>query len=305
MKKILLASIICILGLASCIHRDLEECETADLLVRIYVERFGDEQAFSRSESYVETSEPYFNTRIEDMDYYLYKDNVLIESGSFSDALRTEGVYYTFRRNDIPWGNYKLALMANCVEDVVTGSPDNLDEMSIVYSGVGETEDYFIDVLPFSITQNALHEYDTQLKRLHGVVRYNLINVDPEITAVEVSMDGLTRSGCIMGTYSEDFDYSKTIYVNSGESRAAVIGDPNIVATFPTMEGRKSSWSIKIYKDDPDVPFYERTISSDVEVVRNRLLDLSMKLEKDNYSFEIKVNTDWDGTTEGGTIIIY
>ena len=229
---------------------------------------------------------------------------MLVDSGPLSEAVRAEGPYYTFTRTDIPWGEYKLALMANCVETILKGSPEKLDELNIYYTGLGETADYFIDVFPFSIYENKVHEYDTQLKRLHGVVRYNLINVDPEITAVEVSMDGLTRSGCIMGTYSEDFDYTKKVYVNGGSSRATVITDPNIVATFPTMQGRKSSWSIKIYKDDPDEPFYERTISYDVEVVRNRLLDLSMLLEKDNYRFEIRVDTDWNGTTGGGKKII-
>lgn len=277
------------------------------MFVNIYVERFADEQAFSRAVPFVETSEGSFSRRIRKLDYYLYKDGVLVESGPIEEAGRTGAPHYTFSRKQMPWGEYKLALIANCTESVITGSFEDLDGLNIVYPGIGETDDYFIGVLPITINENKTHEYDAQLKRLHGVVRYNLIDIDPEITAVEVSMDGLTCNGCMAGTYSEDFDYSKVIYTKTGSvlTEAENINpDPDIVGTFPTMEGGRSSWSVRIYKDDPDTPFYERTISTDIAVVRNRLLDLSLVLEKDNYSFRIAVDADWDGKTEGGIIII-
>ena len=131
MKKILITLVICLLGFTSCIQKDLPECETAGLSVSIYVERFGDEQAFTRAETLAAISEASFNHRIENLDYYLYKDDVLVDSGPLSEAVRAEGPYYTFTRTDIPWGEYKLALMANCVETILKGSPEKPDELNI------------------------------------------------------------------------------------------------------------------------------------------------------------------------------
>ena len=79
---------------------------------------------------------------------------------------------------------------------------------------------------------------DTHLKRVHGVTRYTFTDIPANVRYVVVSMDGLTSSGCIMGTYIDDYDYSVRIPVNL----ARALDERTSLGPFPTADRPKSNF---------------------------------------------------------------
>lgn len=302
------AGAVAMLGSCS-VYDELPPCEDPAVgvtRIRLYVESFLGNMEPLRARSFAETSERVFSDRIEKLDYYLYRDGVLVENGPVNDVSSCADPFLLFERRGLPYGRYKMVFTGNCAETVMRGSIHNPDELTILYQDGDGVADFFAGFYEFDVRDDGVHQYDAQLKRLHGVVRFTFNDVDPEIKAIEITMDGLTSTGCVMGTYSEDYTFVRRIPVNQPATMADELlpNEPTIVGLFPTMDGGNSSWSVKIYKDDGDVEYFSQTISNDVLVVRNDLVDLSASFAGGTVRFYIDMDLVWEGMLDGGGAIV-
>ena len=115
-----------VLFMASCIKHDLPPCENGDVTIRLFVERFEDEAAFTRADISA-TSEKVFSDRIHRLDYYLYKDGELIESGPVKeDVGRINGDAYAMYllcvtvQSSPPTSDHNAPLRKNTKERVIS-----------------------------------------------------------------------------------------------------------------------------------------------------------------------------------------
>ena len=73
-----------------------------------------------------------------------------------------------------------------------------------------------------------------------------------------------------------------------------------VLGTFPTTTGMHSVYRLSLYRNGETSPSYNETVTDALTVRRNQLLDISTRFTGDIPSFEIRVNTTWDGTNSGG-----
>lgn len=308
MKKFLL-TVMSAWAFSGCItDGDLNPCPTpaSGVDVSIYVERFNGSLEPGRSasvplyRSVFETSESCFGDRIEKLYYLLYRDGTLVEDGIVQNPSLVRTSHYMFKRDDLVPGRYTLYLMANCPD--LEASPVNPDEITVAYPGHDLTADYFMAYLPFTVNKDSRASYVAQLKRLHGIVRFTFYDLDPSITKIDIHMDGLTGSGCILGTYSDDYEFNISVPVNPA-GRAG--GDTqSVVGLFPTTDGGVSSWDVKVHRADGEPLYFEGIVSRDLNVMRNRLLDLRATFTEGGISFDVSVGQEWDDANEGDTSIV-
>lgn len=305
MKKLLLIAAV-IFGITACVQDgDLPPCPVpgSGVDINVYAERFNGvldaELDDSRADIPAVTWEERFMDRIVKLYYLLYKDNVLIEKGAVADMTGINGSYYTFSRENLEAGSYRLFMMANCPDMEVF--PDNPEEIMIRYPGHDTTDDYFVMSQPFEVYSDTRASYNAHLKRMHGVVRFTFYDLEPCIRKIDVHIDGLSQTGCIMGTYSDDYHLNISIPVGS-LGRAE--GDTQqIVGLFPTLEGGVSRWDVKVYREDGETLYYEGVIPDDISVIRNQLLDLRATFQDGEMVFDIQVNKQWEDANDGGTVV--
>lgn len=302
MKRILLGLAAVLFVFTACIKKDLEECPPvipasgSTLAVNVFVERF---QGTMPVRALANTEEK-FNDRIQKLQYYLYLDDKVVEKGVIEGVKDITAPSYLFMRENLAPGNYKLAFLANTNEGIMKSVTDVLDEIIVIYPGYERTEDYFVEVFPFTITETkAHHEFDALLKRMQGVVRYNFKNLGPDIRAIEIKMDGLCWHGCINGRYMEDYEITRRVDI-SDITKAGERNTSFFMGTFPTMENRKSSWTLKLYTED-SYPYYDKMVTDTLQVVRNQLLDITAELNDAEIIFTVEVDKKWDGSSDGGS----
>lgn len=306
------------------VYDDLPQCEQGFVRVNVYVERFlGDLDVMPfqgvspltvRSQQYEATSEKgLFGERIKTLSYYLYRDNILVEQGEVDDIEGIGNPHYVFERADLPHGDYHLVLMGNCTEKEMKSGFDDPMLITLSYQeNDDDRNDCFMDCFEFSVNDNGEAEYDTQLKRVHGVVRYTFNDVDPDIKTIEVTMDGLTSTGCVAGTYSDDYTFVRRIAVNQpaplgradGDEVELLPNEPTVVGLFPTTDTRNSTWSVKVYREDGETEYYSGQVSDNVRVIRNDLLDLTATFVNGKILFYVDMDLVWEGVLDvnGGIV---
>lgn len=291
MKKILLLSAVLLWGFTACdIKDDLDDCPGGETRIQVYVEKFQHEEG----RSIPENSEAQFNTRIARMHFYLYKGDELQEQGVL-DMTNVSAQTYTFTYPALSYGDYTLVLLGNTENNMPSRA---IPDMDLVYPGYAVTEDYFRDSFEFTVGDREGHAYVTQLKRVQGVVRFTFLNMPAYITGVDVSLDELSSHSHRNGSYTDEYTF------NRFQPESALERDENnahsfSVLTFPTLENERTSWRVKLYRDGSEEPYFDQVILTDLQALRNQLLDLVMDFGQlgDAGSFRYYVNLDgqWDG----------
>ena len=290
MKKILLLSAVILWGFTACdIKEDQDDCPGGETRIQVYVEKFQHEEGLTIPQN----SEAQFNTRIGTMNFYLYKDGNLVEEGVI-DATSISAQTYTFDYPALSYGDYTLVLLGNTENNMPSRS---IPAMALVYPGYADTEDYFRDSFEFTVSDRQEHHYITQLKRVHGVVRFTFLNMPAYITGIDVSLDHLSSQNHRNGSYTDEYTF------NRYQPESALERDENnahsfSVLTFPTLSGEETSWRVKLYRDGSQTPYYDRIVLGELEVVRNQLLDLVMDFgggEGGGFNFYIDLDKQWDG----------
>ena len=239
-----------------------------------------------------------FNTRIKDIHYFLFKDNALAEEGRIPDCTTYVASPYTFQRKGLAFGDYCLALVSNCSAYVGGNAPTDL---FFTYAGVENKEDYFAVCFPFRVDCDCQSEYNAYMERAHGVIRYTFSDIPEDLTGIEMTMTNLGNKKVIDGDYSGQMEVTKFIPIEKLMRAANEDEDISVVlGTFPTTVGMRSVYRLSLYRNGETEPSYNETVTDTLTIRRNQLLDISTRFTGDIPSFEIRVNTTWDGTNSGG-----
>lgn len=299
MKKIVILLAACFYTLTGCnsvkTGADTELCPGGECRIQVYVEKFQSQAGLSIPEN----SEAQFNTRIQTLSYYLYRDGSLYQSGEIPGVASITAQTYLFSRADMLPGRYELVLLGN--------THDNMPQMrdagsaELTYPGYDRTADYFMDRFEFTVSDAENHEYITQLKRVHGFVRFNFLNLPADATSVEVQLDELTSHSYINGTYDGDYLFTRLLPATELQSTATNTFTSSVM-TFPTMAGQQTSWRVRLYRDGETTPYYDNLIRNDLQVVRNQLLDLTMDFGTGDgtgdFTFSVGLDSEWDSWHE-------
>lgn len=282
-----------VLLFAGCIHESLDPCPVGDVKVNIYVEKF---QAVTHN--YDTDMEVAFNTRIQDIHYFLFKDNALIEEGRIADCSSYMSPPYTFQRQGLEFGDYCLAIVSNCSAYVGGSAPADL---FFTYAGVDNKEDYFAVCFPFTVDCDCQTEYNAYMERTHGVVRYTFSNVPADISGIEMTMTNVGNKKLIDGDYSGQMEVTKRVPVSAVTRAVTDNNDITVtLGTFPTTTGMRSAYRLRLYKNGGREPWYDGTVTDTLTVRRNQLLNIATRFTEGTSPFEVSVNTTWDGSISGG-----
>lgn len=277
--------------LSGCIKEDLEPCPAGNVRIKLYVEKF---QA-DPTETFA-AAEPHFGDCVDQLRYYLYKEGVVMEQGLLPDCASCRDSAYVFHRSGLDFGNYKLVLVANCENGALTGDPG---DWIIVYPGVDQTDDYLTASLPFTVDCNCELSFRTLLERMHGVIRYSFEQLPADITALEMRMTSVGSRKHLEGDYEAVTEVTKRVDLpaSGGAEQVNVV-----IGTFPTPAGRHSAYYLSLYKKGQTAPVYNDLVTDTLTVVRNQLLEIRTRFNHLYPSFEVNVNTQWDGSLPAGGV---
>lgn len=293
--------LLSILFLASCINEDLDPCppEQGNIKINLYVEQFQ-----NKSEDPLASREAAFNQRLHYLCYYLYKGDTLMQQRIVDDLTPNTPPAYVFEWNNLDFGDYTLVVIGNTdAEGVLEGSGDTRSNLILHYPGVDTTDDFFSCTFPFRVDCNCTEELDAGLKRVHGVLSSRFVNLPANVTAIEVTLDGVSGRKTVCGDYDGDpITVTKRYAVRptvDGALPAYVLG------TFPTQPGRSSVYHVRLYTAGSDTPIFDKDITNDIQIRRNQLVEITTTFAKDGtFTFEISLDKDWEGTISGGGTVV-
>lgn len=296
------AALIALLSTA-CIRQKEEFCppEVTQATVRIEAEKFLARPPYDPSE--VEES---FNTRIHSLSYRLYgEDGNLIRQGKLDqEAAATASSAYTLQLDDLPYDSYSMELVANTPEYAMSGDTDSPGGRSILYQREGNGEDNFAIAFPLEVRNGEDNSFDAVLHRLHGVTKFRFENIPDNISAVEVTLTNVAARSTASGRYDLPIEVTKRMDVKNFPSREQAAF---AVGTFATVPGTQTSWRLRLYASDEAAPLYDGIAAEGLLIEGNQLLELGTRFPEGgtgDLEFTVNMNTQWDGSTEGGGTII-
>ncbi|MDR2038217.1 MAG: hypothetical protein LBQ60_09860 [Bacteroidales bacterium] len=289
--------------LSGCIKDAPDPCPVGDLSLLVFVENFQ-----NPSDDPLFDTEPIFSTRINHLRYYLYRDGLLYEQGLVDSWPKASRAYYTFQYDSLEFGNYEIVLIGNCTKAALSGDPSNPASLSLTFPGCSDTEDFFTAAFPFTLDTYGLSQYEIGLSRAHGIVSYDFINVPNDITEIEVVMDNVGLQKWVKGDYQDVFCATHRYAFfsagsNNKRSRSASDirwGEDYRVATFPTVSGERSTYTMNLYRNGENTPYISQKVCDTLVVKRNQLLEITAIFNNGSFQFEIDMNTSWDGTSDAG-----
>lgn len=295
------AFLLILLSFASCIDEDLDPCppETGNVKINLYVETFR-----NKSENPLASRESRFNQRVHYLCYYLYKGDSLIQHAVAENLAPETSPAYVLEWDNLDFGDYTLVAVSNCAAaGVLAGSGDTRADLVLHYPGADLTDDFFTCVFPFRVDCNCTAEWEAGLQRAHGVLRSRFVNLPAHVTAVEVSLDGVSGQKTVCGDYDGDPITVTRRYVVQPVAREGMPG--YVLGTFPTQPGRQSVYRVKLYSAGSDTPVFDKEMVPAIQMIRNQLVDITATFANDGtFSFEVDLDTDWDGTVEGGGTVV-
>lgn len=285
-------ALCCLLSTTACIEEDLDACpsEGGGVTVTLRAEKFRTRPPYGASDF-----EEVFTQRIRSLDYQLYADGRLLEQGRL--AVTGDGGSYLFHHDILPFGSYRICFAANTEPGRITGDVSAPERSYIPFLGEPKDEDYFRADLPFDVTCPYRNEFETVLRRVHGVTRFRFDGIPAEVTAVEVSLDKVGERMPLSGDPDRSCLVAKRISVADLETRSE---GSFLLGTFPTLPGMRSAWRLKLYGKDAAVPIYDRLVTDTLRIESNQLLELRSRFNEGGIEFSVDVDTTWDGSNESG-----
>lgn len=292
MKKILLTALSLLFVLTACdIKEDREDCPGGETRIQVYVEKFQSVEGASIPNN----SEAQFNTHIEVMNFYLYKDDDLVEQGQL-DMSTHNAQTYSFVYPALSYGDYTLVLLGNTTDNMP--ETRSVPDMDLVYPGYAKTDDYFRNSFEFTVEDREDHTYVTQLQRVQGIARFTFLNMPDYITGIDVALDELSSHSHRNGSYTDKYTLNRYLPYEDLERDESNTFTFSVMA-YPTLSDEKTSWRVKLYRDDSEIPYYDQIVLTDLHLLRNQLLDLVMDFGQGSgtgeFRFYINLNGQWDG----------
>lgn len=294
----ILFAFLCLPFVPSCIEEDLDPCppEEGGIEVRLGVEKFRTRPPYAPSDL-----EEDFGGRIRSLDYLLYAEGRLIEQGRVDDLSNVAGGTCLFRHDPLPFGNYRLAFVANAAPQSMAGTTLAPELYCFVFRKDPDGDDFFRADFPFEVTCPYRNEYETVLRRVHGVTRFRFEKIPSEITSIEVGLDNVAERMPVSGEPDIACEVVKRFAVDDPSRRAE---GSFLVGTFSTLTGKRTSWRLKLFTADSSIPILDRLVTDTLRIESNQLLELKARFEGSDFQngieFSVDVDTTWDGSNEGG-----
>jgi len=281
-------------SLSGCVKDGVEECPEGTVRLNYFVEKF--RNPFQDPLSDVEDD---FNSRVNHLRYFLYRDNQMVQQGIIDKFAKAAKDHYTFNLENLEYGEYKMLVVANSTKTALSGDPLNADNMFLTYPGCADTEDYFSSVYSFSVNSNDTKEYNVGLSRVHGVIRYRFKNMPSDISDMEIVMKNVSNEKWITGDYKIATQASQRYIIVPVDGKKAE-NEGYVMGTFPTLTGERSAYYLNLYKEGRSMPHIEYMVSDTLAVTRNQLLDIAVTFNEGGISFEVLLDSSWDGSNPGG-----
>jgi len=291
--KIIIGLFLLTLILQSCVKDGMDECPEGDVRIHLFVEKFR-----NKSQNPLDDYENNFNDVVGQLRYYLYKDKVLKEQGIIDNFTKAATPSYTFNLSALEYGDYNMVIVANSTKTALSGDAAIADNLVLTYPGCADTEDYFTAVFPFKVNSNEVTEYNVGLLRTHGVIRYTFNNMPSDISDIEVVMQNVSSEKWVTGDYKKVYEASQKYVIIPLEKKAAT--DDYVIGTFPSLTGQKSAYYLQMYRNNEVTPYMRHLITDTLTVTRNQLLDIAVTFNRGEISFEIDLDSKWDGSSDGG-----
>lgn len=275
--------------LSGCIKEDLKECppESGNLKINIYAEKFQ-----TTSENPLQDTEEKLNRRISSMFLQLSRNDTIVETQT-PDIRNNSTDAYLFESKELPLGRYSLRIVAN--------KPSSGD-FTITYPGADQTQDYFAVTFPFELDCNCTTELSTKLQRLQGVVLCRLNNLPATTSEIEISLKGITKNWLLKdkNVYSDTMTVTRRINLTGNPAEDSI---SMTLGTFPTPEGQKATYTIRLFRKGESQPFFTRTADQQIEVKRNQLTELLCDFSNNSFNFEIRIDSRWEDALGGGILL--
>lgn len=298
MKTRIAGILMLFLSLTACVKETLDKCPEGNVRINLYAEKFQ-----TNSSGATENSEEVFNKRIQYLHCILFKDNTYVLDTVIPDLSGMEGGFYTLFFPSLDFGDYQLVTLGNCPPDGVSGDLRTPGGLTLLYQGVDQTEDLFASALNFTVDCDCVQEFETKLRRLQGVVRCKITNIPDAATEAEVILHGVNSKLGKGGLYSTNIDVSRRIPVerlNRSNTKDLDI----ILGTFPTSSQQPASYELKLYNSGHAVMF-DQVMTTQVNVIRNQLVELVTDFSDGTLHFEIIVDGKWEDYVNGGEIEVH
>ncbi len=284
-----------IVFLSGCNIKDGEEPCPPEPRVKI---NFFAEKFRNKSQNPLDDREEKFCDRINHIRYYLYKDGVLKEEQVVDKFDDTTNNCFSLVFDNLEYGNYELIAIGNSTHTALTGDPVKSSNLVITFPGCGDTEDYFTSVFPFTVNSEESKEYEVGLLRAHGVIRYTFNNMPSDIVGVEVVMKNVGVEKWVTGDYMNAYDADYRFIMNP--TLRAITDQDYVIGTFPTPTDERSTYVMNLYRGTEETPYFSQMISDTLTVTRNQLLEIATTFNDGNVSFEVILDSGWDGSLLGG-----
>ncbi|MDL2319548.1 hypothetical protein LJC45_00240 [Alistipes sp. OttesenSCG-928-B03] len=244
-------------------------------------------------------TEANFYSRIGHLEYMLYKDGVLVDHDKFDVSGTAPS--HLLPLIGLPYGDYALIVVGNCKNNKLEGNLEDICSLKLRYPGWRSSEDFFYRLFHFSVDSEEDKEYDLGLYRAHGFVRVSFVNMPEFINKFQIRIGNVTQAREIeKRTFITRHDEATSFDISNSTNLEE---DCFIVGTFPSLKSSDALTTagtpiyIDLFHDgDPDTPYYTECAGTDLEIVRNHLLNLRLIFNDGETSFDISLDTDWDGT---------
>lgn len=277
--------------LAGCIREDLAPCPESDVRVRLYVEKFQ-----ANPNASFASAEPHFNDRIDLLRYYLYKEGAVIAQGLLPECAACTDSAYVFQRKGLEFGDYTLVLVANDENGALTPDPDDL---VMVYPGVDQTKDFFTASVPFTVNCTCELHFQGLLERMHGVVRSSFEQLPPDVTALEIKLTNVGTRKHVEGAYEGSGELTKRVDLTGHDGSKQV---NMVMGVFPAANGQPSACYVSVYKNGQNTPAYQSLVTDTLTIVRNQLIEINTHFGQTGPSFEVHIDTKWEGSLPVGGV---
>lgn len=293
-NKIKITGILLLIAfLSGCVKDGLDECPEGTVRLNLFVEKFR-----NKSQNPLDDYEDNFNDRVGHLRYYLYRNGVLKQQGIIDKFAKASGPSYAFDFQNLEYGSYNMVIVANCTKTALSGDQAIADNLLLTYPGVADTEDFFTAVFPFEVESNDMAEYNVGLLRTHGVIRYTFKNMPADISDIEMVMKNVSSEKWVTGDYKNACEAASRYVIVPLAKQAT--DDGYIVSTFPSLTGARSAYYLHVYRNKEITPYMMHLVSDTLTVTRNQLLDIAVTFNNGGLSFEIDLDSKWDGSSSGG-----
>jgi len=120
------------------------------------------------------------------------------------------------------------------------------------------------------------------------------------VIALGVDMENVGLQKWVTGDYRDTFIANRRFDIIPVTRQAAT--EDYIIGTFPTVTDGYSTFRLSLFREGEEKAYLSQMISDNLTVVRNQLLEISVNYEDGEFSFEVTMDSSWNGSSSGGEV---